>query len=245
MADKVTSSTVICQGGLNSTENYLLLDATLPGGASRLVNYEVGIYGGYRRIEGFEPYNASYEVVDSTSAEGKILGLVIYTDIDDSKQILAARKQQSSTTYNWYKYDSSSGWVAQTTGCTLNTVSLLSEIVKIRHTKVTFGNTSYVVFADGVNNPTVYDGTSWYQLDPTGTGTSIDPGGNQLLESPSYVSSFENHIFFSGDAEYPALVCHSAPEDVFNYTSASGWACRASPARISAVLCLVYPVMLV
>ena len=222
MVDKVASSVVVCQGGLNSTENYLLLDATLPGGAARLVNYEVGIYGGYRRIEGFVPYSDTYEFVDNTNAEGKILGLVIYTDIDDSKQILAARKQKSGNTYNWYKFESGTGWVAETTGCTLNTASLTAEIVKIRHAKVSFGNVSYLVFADGVNNPTVYDGTDWYQLDPTGAGTSVDPGGNQLLSAPSYVTTFENHIFFSGDAEYPALVCHSAPEDVFDYTVASG-----------------------
>ena len=75
MADRVQSYKVICGGGLNSNENHLDLSENSPGSATRLVNYEVSLFGGYRRIEGFTPYNANsnHAEVDPTNSEGKIL----------------------------------------------------------------------------------------------------------------------------------------------------------------------------
>ena len=50
MADRVQSYKVICSGGLNSNENHLDLAENYPGVATRLVNYEISDYGGYRRL---------------------------------------------------------------------------------------------------------------------------------------------------------------------------------------------------
>ena len=57
MADRVQSYKVICSGGLNSNENHLDLAENYPGVATRLVNYEISDYGGYRRLEGFDEYD--------------------------------------------------------------------------------------------------------------------------------------------------------------------------------------------
>ena len=46
MPDKVESFKVVCSGGLNSNENHLQLSQDLPGSATRLVNFEVSLYGG-------------------------------------------------------------------------------------------------------------------------------------------------------------------------------------------------------
>mgnify|MGYP001591247238 CR=1 FL=1 len=88
--EKLQSYKVICEGGLNSNQNYLLMSDRFPGSATTLLNFEPSLFGGYRRIDGFEPLEASTPEVDAAGAEGKILGVAIYDE-----QILTARKQQS------------------------------------------------------------------------------------------------------------------------------------------------------
>ena len=120
MSDNITSAPVICAGGYDSTQNHLNLDMNFPGRASKLVNYEVGLTGGYRKISGFKPYSADFPTVDEANAEGKILGLAIYETINNTWEIMAARKISSASEYKWYVYDKISGWVEYTTGLTLN-----------------------------------------------------------------------------------------------------------------------------
>lgn len=98
MPDRIQSYKVICGGGLNSNENHLDLSENNPGAATRLVNYEVSLFGGYRRIEGFQPYNSTYQEVDPTNAEGKILSVAIFKDDNlNETVILAARKVKKYT----------------------------------------------------------------------------------------------------------------------------------------------------
>lgn len=222
MTDNIQSSTIVALGGLDSTENHLFLDAYLPGGAVDLVNYEVGLNGGYRRLSGYAEFDADFPEVGVGVASGKVLTVAVYRDIDDSEIVFAARKDSATSTYKFYEYQFGIGWVAVTTGFTHNFSGVSGDVIKIRHHKLTFGNVSYIIFVDGVNPPTIFDGTSWYQLTLAGTGTSLSPGGDQLLEYPKYVTSFENTVFLSGDTDYPAVVCHSAPEDIFNWTAAAG-----------------------
>ena len=107
MPDRIQSYKVICGGGLNSNENHLDLSENNPGAATRLVNYEVSLYGGYRRVQGFAPLNSnsSHEEIDSVNAEGKVLSVSIFKDDNiDSDIILATRKTKkfsfSATTPN-------------------------------------------------------------------------------------------------------------------------------------------------
>jgi len=93
MPDRIQSFKVICGGGLNSNENHLDLSENNPGAATRLVNYEVSLFGGYRRIEGFAPYDNTYQEVDPDDCEGRILGLAIFKDDTLNETIIiAARK---------------------------------------------------------------------------------------------------------------------------------------------------------
>jgi len=48
MPDQIESYKLICSGGLNSNENHLDLSENFPGEATRLVNYEPSLFGGYR-----------------------------------------------------------------------------------------------------------------------------------------------------------------------------------------------------
>ena len=145
--DRIDSYKVICKGGLNSNENHLDLAANFPGSATRLLNYEPSLFGGYRRIEGFNYYDTTVtysggaygqevQALDGSSnpvAEGKILGLVMYrNEILGSPYIIAARKDISGNTYSFWKHITGSGWSKITTGLTHNTVSGSKTINKIR-----------------------------------------------------------------------------------------------------------------
>ncbi len=95
MPDRIQSYKVICGGGLNSNENHLDLSENNPGAATRLVNYEVSLYGGYRRVQGFAPLNRnfSHEEIDPSNTEGKVLSVSIFKDDNiDSDIIIATRK---------------------------------------------------------------------------------------------------------------------------------------------------------
>ena len=92
MPDIIESYKVICAGGLNSNENHLDLSESLPGSATRLLNFEPSLFGGYRRIEGYEEYSGDYpEVTLNGSAEGKVLGIAIYkNDVTNLTTVIAA-----------------------------------------------------------------------------------------------------------------------------------------------------------
>tara|TARA_Y100000780_G_scaffold231810_1_gene259037 strand:- start:578 stop:2176 length:1599 start_codon:yes stop_codon:yes gene_type:complete len=213
MPDKIQSAKLICRGGLNSNNNYLELSDMAPGTATRLINYEPSLFGGYRRIEGFAPLDAEYPEVDPTNAEGPILGVMIYEDT-----IIAARKKQGSATYGVYFLDSG-GWTEYTTGLTLTSTG----VDRIRYETFNFDGTEVLTFVDGVNNATVFDGTNWINIDPSATGADFaNAGGIQALAKPSYVAVFYNHIFYSGDSDYPHLVVHSSPFAEYDFTSAGG-----------------------
>lgn len=99
MPDRIQSYKVICGGGLNSNENHLDLAENNPGSATRLVNYEVSLYGGYRRLEGFQPYDQTYQEVDPDNAEGPVLSLAVFKDDNLNETIIMATRKVKKYTY--------------------------------------------------------------------------------------------------------------------------------------------------
>lgn len=219
MPDNVTQFTVVSQGGYDSSQNYLNLDMNFPGMASDLLNYEVGLNGGYRKINGFQPLEVSAEVVTGTApGTGKVLGVFIYNG-KAGDEIWACRKSDVAVnTYTFYKKGSGVWTDSHTRPYTSGAFS----VDKVRAAQFNVGGVNYMIFVDGVNPPTIYNGTTWYNLTVAGAGTSVSPGGNQLLERPAAVTVFKNHIFIGRDGNLPDVICHSAPEDVFNWTAAAG-----------------------
>lgn len=197
---------IICRGGLISTKNWLDLNDNFATFASRLVNYEPSLIGGYRRINGFEPLSPEEPEVDPTGAEGRIFIVAVF-----GSTIITARKQQSGNTYDFYEYVPSTGWVKHTTGLTLSSVG----VTKIRYDTWNFDGTDCIGFVDGVNGLIIYDGTSWTQVQADVTNT-------QMLDDVRYISVFQNHIFLSGSPTYPHLVIHSAPEDAEDFSPGGG-----------------------
>ena len=226
MADRIDSFKVICSGGLNSNENHLDLSDNKPGAATRLVNYEPSLFGGYRRVEGFELYDAAYPEVDDVnnagSAEGKVLGLAIFKDdVSNLTKIIAARKDVGATTYSFYYYTPLIGWRPFTLDHSIvrNTTDGVRTVEKLRHVSFNFGTGNRICFVDGVNPAIVYDGQHWEELRSTGTGgnpadaghTTNTGGGDQCLDAPALVDVFANHLFLAGDETNRATIAHSAP----------------------------------
>ena len=93
---------------------------------------------------------------------------------------------------------------------------------KVRSVQNNFGSGNIIIFVDGVNEPLVYDATTWSLITVAGAGTSSDPGGANALAQPALVDVFEGHVFFSGDRQNDSVLAHSAPNDPYDYTAASG-----------------------
>lgn len=218
MSDNIKDYTVTCEGGVDNKNTYLQIAAETPGAATRLINFEPGLYGGYRRIEGFTPLSDTYSEVDSASAEGPILGVFIYDD-----EIYAARKLQSGNTYQIYLFDAGSGWIAQSPGFTLNTTDGTYSVTRIAYDILNFDGEDVIVFVDGVNYAYMFDGSSWTQIKSTGTGADFaNAGGANTLDQPSIVAVYQNHLFLGGDPTEPFAVAHSSPKKHFDFLTVNG-----------------------
>lgn len=223
MPDEIQSYKVVCSGGLNANENHLFLSEAASGAATRLVNFEPSLYGGYRRIQGYDYLDTTYQEVGEGVAEGKVLTVAIYKNEHiGNAYIIAARKDLGSNTYSFYKFVDLVGWQVMATGFTLNYTNASRTVDKIRHAQFDWGNGSTICFADGVNPAIIFDGTTWRQLVSTNTGGTSSPGGNQVVNAPALVDVFENHLFLGGDLGSRAVLCHSAPQDPYDFTAASG-----------------------
>lgn len=215
MMEEKQAVKVICEGGLTTNINHLELSEFEPGGAIELLNYENSLYGGYRRIGGFGPYDVDNPTVDPTNGEGRILLTAFLNDT-----LIVARKQVGSNTYKFYEHvGGATGWQPYTTGFT----HVSTDVTTIRWDIFNFNGTDKIIFVDGVNPATVFDGTDWYQITTSGDGAApATAGGDQTLNAPSLVRVFENHIFISGDPSAPNIMAHSAPLDDADWTAASG-----------------------
>jgi hypothetical protein len=237
MPDRIESYKVICSGGLNSNENHLDLSDNDPGVATRLVNYEVSLFGGYRRIEGFEEYNSNYPEVGGAvgqtpaTAEGAVLCCAIFKSDSLGTIVIAARKDVGANTYSFYRYVPNSAWVkydlsAAALGHAADIVRSTTDgfrtVTKVRFTKFNFGSGNQIVFVDGVNPALITNGTHWDVLQSTGHGTAHSPGGAAVLDRPLLVDNFENHLFLSGDRIAESIIAHSAPNNAIDFNVNNG-----------------------
>lgn len=130
MPDNIQSFKVLSVGGLNATQNHLALSEEQPGVATRLVNYEPSLFGGYRRVDGFTNYGND-ETVGGDDAEGPVLGIdIFYNDNTSASEIIAARKDRVYTfTVTAASQSNFSG--ADDNGRTLTVTNTSNYIVKV------------------------------------------------------------------------------------------------------------------
>lgn len=243
MPDRIESYKVICAGGLNSNENHLDLSDNDPGVATRLVNYEVSLFGGYRRIAGFEEYNSNYpevggavldelgNVVTAATGEGPVLCCAIFKSDSLGTITIAARKDVGANTYSFYRHVQNAAWVKyDLTAAALDhandivrsTTDGIRTVTKVRFTKFNFGSGNQIVFVDGVNPAIITDGVHWDVIKSTGNGTEHNPGGAAALDKPLLVDNFENHLFLGGDRRYESIIAHSAPNNAIDFNVNAG-----------------------
>jgi hypothetical protein len=220
--DDRQSAKIICEGGLDSSENYIHLSANKPGSATRLVNYEVGLSGGYRRIDGYQLYDADFPEVGEGDAEGKILGIIMFENTaSGSTEIIAARKNIADSNYTFYKYEFATGWVAITTGLTHSA----NNVNKLRWDVGNDGVNNILCVVDGVNKALLFDGTNWEYIDSAGTGADFaNAGGAQAIDAPTYVAFFQDTLFIASDTinDKKGVIAHSAPNAYYDFVVANG-----------------------
>ena len=90
MVDSLKDVTVLSRGGLFTNEDVLSLAATNPGSAIRMLNMEISQFGGYRRVNGFVPFDANHP---SLPGKGPVLGVFILKDI-----VYGARRNSADST---------------------------------------------------------------------------------------------------------------------------------------------------
>ena len=192
MADEAQLSPFVfaCQGGL-------VLDlstfAMQPGMALELQNFEPDINGGYRRISGYTKWNSNIVPQDASSTE-KVLMSAYFNG-----KVIAARGtkiHEAGKTGSWTQID---------TGRT--------NAGKYTHFRYNFGGTDFIVWADGANHATKYDGTTVTDLNATGAPAN-----------PKFVTFHRNTLFLAGMSANPQSLVYTAPEsdDDFNVANGAG-----------------------
>lgn len=198
MADNLDIFKVYCEGGLNTNKDLLSQGELEPGTATRLINYEPALTGGYRKISG---YKNNYPSLPGTDG---VLGVCVFDGVNDG--ILACRKPSSGNNYLHYWDTATSAWVAVTTSGS----PTMTGVSKVRFVKYNWAGRK-VVLVDGVNPAAVYDGTTYSQITHT-----------NAPNNPKYATEFNAHIFLAGDTSDPYNVYFSAPYDEDNFDAADG-----------------------
>ena len=189
------------QSGLNpfvfACEGGLVLDrstfAMQPGMALELENFEPDTKGGYRRINGYEKWNSN--IVPQTTLSSEAVLMSAYY----KGKVIAARGEkvfEGGATGSWTEIDSGR------TGAT-----------KYTHFRYNLGGEDYIVWADGANNATKYDGTTVTDLNASGAPSD-----------PKFVTGFKDALFFAGMSASPQEIIFTSPftDDDFNTANGAG-----------------------
>ena len=146
--------------------------------ALELENFEPDVRGGYRRINGFTKWNSNIVPQTSASTE-KVLMSAFF---NGNNKVIAARGTkvfEAGTTGSWTEID---------TGRT--------SAGKYTHHRYNLAGTEFIVWADGANNATKYDGTTVTDLNATGAPAN-----------PKFVTGFKDALFFAGIVQIQKRLC--------------------------------------
>jgi hypothetical protein len=190
MADEAQLSPYVfaCQGGLVLDQSTFAMQ---PGMALELQNFEPDIRGGYRRISGYTKWNSNIVPQDAASTE-KVLMSAYFKG-----KVIAARGtkiHEAGKTGSWTQID---------TGRT--------SAGKYTHFRYNLAGTEFIVWADGANNATKYDGTTVTDLNATGAPSN-----------PKFVVGFKDALFFAGMSSTPQELVFTAPFTDDDFSTANG-----------------------
>jgi len=207
MADEAQLSPYVfaCEGGLVLDQPTFKMN---PGMALELENFEPDVRGGYRRINGFTKWNSNIVPQTSASTE-KVLMSAFF---DGNNKVIAARGErvyEAGTTGSWTQID---------TGRT--------NAGKYTHHRYNLGGTEFIVWADGANHATKYDGTTVTDLNATGAPAN-----------PKFVTGFKDALFFAGHSANPEEIVFTAPFTDDDFSTANG----AGSLRIDSQVTALFP----
>lgn len=190
MADESGLSPFVfaCQGGLVLDQSTFSMQ---PGMALELQNFEPDIRGGYRRISGYAKWNSNIVPQDTSDTE-KVL-MSAYFD----GKVIAARGTKI------HEAGKTGAWTQIDTGRT--------SAGKYTHFRYNLAGTDYIVWADGSNNASKYDGTTVTDLNATGAPSD-----------PQYVTGFKDALFFAGMSSTPQELVFTAPFTDDDFSTANG-----------------------
>ena len=190
MADESQLSPFVfaCQGGLVLDQSTFAMQ---PGMALELQNFEPDISGGYRRISGYAKWNSN--IVPQTAASTEpVLMVALF-----NSKVIAARGTkiyEAGTTGSWSEIDTGRTSAGRYTFFRYN-----------------LAGTDFIIWADGANNATKYDGT---------TVTDINASGAPA--NPKFVTGFKDHLFFAGMSSTPQQLTFTAPFTDNDFNSSNG-----------------------
>ena len=180
------------KGGLITNLSPFQQGLQAPGSARILRNFEPSVFGGYRRVEGYDKFDTN-----ALSNTGNVRGLIRYDD-----KVFAARGDDLF-------FSTGSGWTQVTDNATYSSAGVtLGGTAKIRFLKYNFDGTERLLIVDGTGKPFRFDGSTFEQL----SSLSSDSSGS------SHIVNFKNHVFL-GNGEH---IVFSAPYEDDDFTSANG-----------------------
>ncbi len=179
-----------------------------PGMALELLNYEPDIRGGYRRIDGYLKWNPN--VVPYTAADTEPVLLSAF--FAGNNTVIAARGTSV------YKAGTTGAWTAIDTGRT--------GAGKYTHFRYNLNGTETIIWADGANHATKYDGTTVTDLNATGAPAD-----------PKFVIGYKNAFFFAGHSSNPEEIVFTAPFTDDDFSTANG----AGAIRVDSVITGLFP----
>jgi len=205
------------QSGLNPfvfpLEGGLVLDRSTfsmqPGMALELENFEPDVSGGYRRINGYTKWNTN--IVPQTSASTEPVLMSAY--FAGNNKVIAARGQKV------FEAASGSGsWSEIDTG--------RSSAIRYTFDRYNLSGTEFIVWADGANHATKYDGSTVTDLNATGAPSN-----------PKFVKHFKNALFFAGMSASQEEIVFTAPYTDNDFTAANG----AGSIRVDSKVTALFP----
>jgi hypothetical protein len=220
MAYTLQSAAVSCAGGLDLRSTVQELYSR-PGFATKLRNMECSHLGGYRRINGFTPFEGT-----QVPGEGIIKGIYLFNET-----LLVARGSDLYHTFDgetWVQVNKVGSSMSFGDIESNEDVYEFEEEAKkfnfASSTNGTVANDYYVTIVNG------YDWTCYFEikgtshLDAEYTFTPLDPDTTSALPGCKYVYHFKDQVYLSGNRENPSLVAVSSLFDPTNYSGTSSLA---------------------
>lgn len=196
MADRWQTFKATFDGGLMLNQDALTLGTTNPGAAVIHTNYEPSLLGGYRRVNGYQKFDAAI-----VPGSGPLLGVQLF-----NSGVIAIRANSGGSAYDVW-YSNGGGW-----GTKLNT-SITRSWLGGHRVRTHFYDMVQptVIFTDSVNRAMKYDGETMTLIN--GTGAPVDP---------SLACMFSSRLVLAGYSSNYSAFSVSAPNADTNFSPAAG-----------------------